>query len=147
MDWAADPAADNLSTVVRNLISLRSGVPALRAARFPEPGPAGSSEPVAGTGLGWFNPDGSPVTSQDWDNTEGRSFAVLFSGIAPAPSVLVMLNGYWEPITFTLPSPPSGTWTPNLDTSQEDGTPAARGPLGAGAPVIAGPRSIVIATG
>jgi glycogen operon protein len=147
MNWAADLAADNLSTVVRNLISLRSRVPALRAARFPEPGPAGSSEPVAGTGLGWFNPDGLPVTSQDWDNTEGRSFAVLFSGIAPALSVLVMFNAYWEPIAFTPPSPPSGTWALNLDTSQEDGTPAAGGPLRAGTPVIAGPRSVVIATG
>jgi isoamylase len=147
MDWAADPAADNLSTVVRNLISLRSGVPALRAARFPEPGPAGPGEPVAGTGLGWFNPDGLPVTSQDWDNAEGHSFAVLFSDIPPALSVLVMLNAYWEPIAFTPPSPPSGTWTLNLDTSREDGTPTAGGPLRAGAPVLAGPRSIVIATG
>jgi isoamylase len=147
VDWTADPSADNLSAVVRNLISLRSGAAALRAARFPEPGPAEPSEPVAGTGLGWFNPDGLPVTSQDWDNPEGHSFAVLFPDVPPAPSVLVMLNAYWEPVAFTLPSPPSGAWTLNLDTLQEDGTPASGEPLGAGASITVGPRSIVIATG
>ncbi len=147
MDWTASPSADNLSTVVRNLIALRASVKALRAARFPEPGPAGPSEPVADTGLAWFDPDGSLVASQDWDNAEGHSFAVVFADLPPALSVLVMLNAYWEPVTFTVPSAPSGTWTVTLDTLQEDGKPTAGAPLKAGAPITAGPRSMVIATG
>jgi isoamylase len=147
VDWTSDQAADNLSAVVRNLISLRSGVKALRAARFPEPGPVGPSEPVAGTGLRWFDPSGSPVASQDWDNADGHSFAVVFADAPPARSVLVMLNGYWEPVAFTVPAPPSGTWTVNVDTMQEDGTPPSAAPLGAGASVIVGPRAIAIASG
>jgi isoamylase len=147
VDWSADPAADDLSTVVRDLIALRARVGALRAARFPEPGPAEPSEPVADTGLGWFDPNGSPVASQDWDNAEGHSFAVVFAGAPPAPSVLVMINGYWEPVPFTVPSPPSGAWDVTLDTMQEDGASMTQAPLAAGARVAVGPRSVIIATG
>jgi isoamylase len=148
LDWTADPAADNLTTVARALISLRAGVPALRAARFPEPGPAGASEPVPDTGLAWFNPDGLAVSSQDWDNPSGHSFAVVFPDAPPAPAALILFNGYWNPLRFTVPSPPSGTWTLRVDTTQEDGTPAPGTPPAAeGASVTVGPRSVVIATG
>jgi pullulanase/glycogen debranching enzyme len=122
-------------------------VPALRAARFPEPGPPAADEPVPDTGLAWFNPDGSPATSQDWDNTQGHSFAVVFPGAPPAPSALVMINAYWNPLPFAVPSPPSGAWTVRADTTQRDGTPVPGTPLGAGALITVGPRSVVIATG
>ena len=147
VDWTADPLAESLSTVVRELISLRLGLEALRAPRFPEPAPAGPSEPVAETGLTWFNPDGSPVASQDWDNSQGHSFAVVFAGASPAPSVLVMLNAYWGSLPFAVPTPPAEAWTVRLDTMQEDGAPSADGPLAAGASFSVGPRAVVIATG
>jgi isoamylase len=147
VDWTADPAADDLTTVVRDLISLRTRVGALRAPRFPDPGPAQSGEPVPDTGLSWFDPDGVSVSGPDWDNPEGHSFAVVFAGAPPAPSVLVMFNAYWGPVTFAVPGAPAGAWTVTLDTTQEDGSPAAGAPLGAGASITAGPRSVVIATG
>jgi pullulanase/glycogen debranching enzyme len=133
--------------VVRALTALRAGTPALRAPRFPEPGPPGASEPVPGTGLAWFNPDGTYAAGQDWDNPQGHSFAVVFPGTGPAPSALVMFNAYWGELAFTVPAPPSGAWTVRLDTTQEDGTPAVARPLAAGAAVTVGPRSMVIATG
>jgi len=71
VDWSEDPSAANLTAAVRSLVSLRASVPALRAARFPEPAPPAADEPVADTGLAWFNPDGSPVTSQDWGQHRG----------------------------------------------------------------------------
>jgi isoamylase len=146
VDWTADESADNLTTVVRKLNSLRAGLKSLRAPRFPETGPVDPSEPVPDTGLEWFDPNGSPVASQDWDNAEGHSFAALFADTPPAVSALVMLNAYWEPVAFTLPSPPSGTWSVSVDTMQEDGTPRSADPLAAGASIMVGPRSIVIAT-
>jgi isoamylase len=147
VDWTFDPAAQNLSAVLRKLIALRARVRTLRAARFPEPGPAGPSEPVADTGLQWFDPDGSPVSSQDWDNPDGHSFAVVFPDASPALSVLAILNAYWEPVPFIVPNPPSGTWTLALDTMQEDGTPTTLAPLGPGASVTLAPRSTILATG
>ncbi len=146
VDWTEDPSADNLTTVVRSLLSLRADVPSLRAARFPEPGPPAADEPVADTGLAWLDPDGSPVGSQDWDNPQGHSFAVVFPDAPPALSALVMVNAYWNPLPFTVPDAPSGTWTVRADTSQEDITPAAGAPVGAGASITVGPRSVVIAT-
>ncbi|MDQ6806187.1 MAG: hypothetical protein M3065_14785, partial [Actinomycetota bacterium] len=131
MDWTADPAADDLTKVVRDLISLRTQVEALRAPRFPEPAPALAGEPVADTGLAWFDPDGAPVSGQDWDNPQGHSFAVVFPGEPSAPSVLVMSNAYWGPVDFSLPSAPAGAWTVVLDTTRENGAPAAGAPLGA----------------
>jgi glycogen operon protein len=147
LDWTADPSADNQSTVVRNLTSLRAKVKALRAARFPEPGPAEPSAPVADTGLGWFDPDGSPIASGDWDNTQGHSFAVVFDDSPPALSALVMINAFWEPLQFIVPNPPSVTWTVGLDTTQEDGSPTGETALKSGASIIVGPRAMVIATG
>ncbi|MBV9943039.1 MAG: hypothetical protein JO262_12990, partial [Solirubrobacterales bacterium] len=61
----------------------------------------------------------------------------------PALSVLVMFNAYWEPVQFTLPAPPGGSWTLALDTTQEDGSPAPGAPDGS---ITVGPRAIVIAT-
>jgi isoamylase len=140
VDWTPDAAADDLTAVLRRLIALRARAPALRAARFAEPGPPEPGSPVAETGLAWLNPDGSATTSRDWDNPEGHSFAVVLADTPPAASVLVMVNAYWGPVAFTLPP---GVWIPRVDTTREDGVPA---PLAAGAPIILGPRSMAIAT-
>jgi isoamylase len=103
---------------------------------------------VSGTGLAWFNPDGTPATSQDWDNPYGHSFAVMFPPSPPGPAVLALFNAYWGPVPYTLPVTPSGQqWAIVLDTTQEDGTPTTAAPLAAGATVPVGPRSVVIATG
>jgi glycogen operon protein len=143
LDWTPDPSAVALTKVVADLIALRARIPALRSARFPDPGPPAPDEPVADTGLRWFNPDGRAAGSGDWDNPDGHSFAVVFPDTPPAPNVLAIFNAYWGPLTFTLPSAPSGAWMVVLDTTEEDGTPTA----GAGATVTAGPRSVIIATG
>jgi glycogen operon protein len=147
LDWTDDTAANNMTAVVRALVALRNDIPALRAARFPEPGLADPSAPVPDAGLAWFNPDASPVASQDWDNPQGHSFTILFAGEPPASSALALINGFWEPLTFVLPSPPSGTWTARLDTTQEVGTTTTGTVLSSGPSVEVGPRAIVIATG
>ena len=145
VDWTADPTADQLTACVSRLISLRAGVDVLRAARFPEPGPADPSEPVPDTGLLWFAPSGTALTGGDWDNSWARSFAVVLADDPPAPSVLLMLNAYWDITTFTVPGPPAGAWKVAVDTMQEDGAPASAAPLAAGATLDVGPRAVVVA--
>jgi glycogen operon protein len=146
VNWDGGPGADNLTSVLCALTSLRAGVPTLRAARFPGPGPQRPSEPVAGTGLEWFDPDGSPAPPASWDRTWAHSFAVVFADALPAPSALVMLNAYWEDITFILPPSPSGTWTVRVDTTQEDGAPLSATPLPSGTSLSVGQRAVLIAT-
>ena len=100
---------------------------------------------MPGTGLHWSDPDGAPVTPTDWDAAWGHSFAVVFPGTLPAPSVLVMLNAYWDAVVFTLPGSPTGTWTVVLDTAPEDGVPVPTAPLAQGASLSLGGRSMVVA--
>jgi glycogen operon protein len=145
VDWAGTPLTANLTAFVRRLVSLRASTPTLRASRFPGPGPAGPSEPVAGTGMGWYNPDGSPATAQDWDNPWARSFAAVMPDDAPSPSVLVMLNAYWGPQDFVVPRAPSGAWTVEVDTTSEDGSPADVAKMSPGSSVTVGPRSVLVA--
>jgi len=145
VDWSADASADELTAAVSRLIGLRRAAPVLRAPRFPEPGAGDPSEPVAGTGLVWFDPDGQPVTGASWDDPQGRAFAVLFPATPPATSVLALLNAFWEPVPFQLPPAPSGTWTLAFDSTREDG--AGGGPAPAGGPLSVGGRSVIIATG
>jgi isoamylase len=159
VDWTPGPDADNLTTVTRALLALRREAAGLRTARFPDPGPATPDEPVPGTGLAWYDPDGAPVDGADWDNAEGHSFAVVFPGQPAGPAVLVLVNAYWESLPFRVPAPPPRTgtssslpspgagWTLRLDTTAEDGTPASPAALAAGASVTVGPRAVVIAVG
>jgi isoamylase len=147
VDWTAGPEADNLTKVVQRLTALRAAAPSLRAPRFPDPGTGDPSEPVAQTGMRWFNPDGSPVTGEDWDNPQGHSFAVLFPDEQPAASVLALFNAYWASLAFSVPSPPAGAWALAVDTTQEDGAPMVTSTLAAGEALTLGPRSVIIATG
>jgi glycogen operon protein len=115
----------------------------LRAPRFPEPAPARSDEPVADTGIAWFNPDGSPVSAADWDNPDGHSFTALIDGRSfdSSQSILLMMNAYWQDVAFTLPAASSGQWSVILDTSSEDGTPN----FTAQPTIQVGARSVVVA--
>jgi isoamylase len=142
LDWSADPAAEALTAFVARLIALRTATPALRTDRFVEPGVAGLAEPVAGTGLSWFNPDGTTIADPEWDDPTGHAFAVLFPAAAAGPSVLLALNAYWGPVQFTVA--PTGQWQVVLDTTNEDGLPS-QSPVGVST-LTAGPRSIVVLT-
>ncbi len=146
VDWTPGADATNLTQFLAGLIHLRRNTTTLRMSRFAEPGPQTASEPTATTGLGWFNPDGTACQSQDWDSPEGHSFTVVFPGTPPGVSVLSLVNAYWEPISFRLPTPLGGRWTIQLDTDAENGRPAVPS-IAAGATLQVAPRSIVIATG
>jgi glycogen operon protein len=144
VDWSESPTADNLTALVRTLTALRAQTPTLRARRFTTT-PARPDEPVGETGIEWFNPDGSPASEASWSNTQGHAFAALFPDTAPAPSVLAMLNAYYEPLPFI--PPPLRTWVLVLDTNQEDGHPATTEPLPQRAAITVAARSLIIATG
>jgi isoamylase len=146
VDWSYSADAQNLTAVLRKLIALRVRAKTLRAARFPDPGPTDPSEPVNGTGLEWFRPDAARMADQDWNYVDGHSFAVVFPDTPPAPSVLALFNAYWDELQFILPSSPSGMWTVNIDTAQEDGKPTTGERLKPGGAVDVSGRSVVIAT-
>lgn len=149
IDWTDDPAVEQLKGFLTTMTSLRREVAALRTARFPDPGPPDPSEPVAGTGLMWFNANGAAQQQGDWDNGLVHAFAVVFPAQAPPPalSAVVLLNAYWDQVVFTLPPPPAATaWMLRVDTTSENGKPATPSTVAGGATVAVGPRSMLIAT-
>jgi glycogen operon protein len=148
LDWTGAPAVEQLRAFVATMTSLRREVAALRTPRFPDPAPPDPSEPVADTGLLWFNPDGVAQQQGDWDNGLVHAFAVMFPAPPPAPSALVLLNAYWDQVVFTLPGPPSGAtaWEVRVDTTAEDGVSVSAAKVVGGATIPVGARSVVIAT-
>ena len=60
---------------------------------------------------------------------------------------LVLVNGWWEQLGFTIPGTRAGlTWHTAIDTG-DPAAPAAATPLTGGDQVTAGPRSIVVLRG
>jgi glycogen operon protein len=95
IDWRA--ADDDLAGFVAALCRLRRDVGVFRRARF-------ASEREAA----WLRPDGAPMTAADWGNPDTRAVALL------QPAALLLLNAWWEPLTFQLPD---GAWSVRLDTA------------------------------
>ena len=89
--------------------------------------------PLRGTGvsdIGWFKPDGEPMTDQDWTSTFARTLGVFLNGKAiPTPdhrgepivddSFYLLFNAHHEPIPFKLPTCPWGDrWEKVIDTNE-----------------------------
>ncbi len=81
--------------------------------------------------IGWFRPDGSQMTDEDWTKGYAKSIGMLLNGEAiPSPggrgerivddTFLVLLNAHYEPVKFLLPgSPWAKKWLPMMDTAAE----------------------------
>jgi isoamylase len=146
-DWSA--ADNDLLAFTQRLIALRKKHPVFRRRRF-------LTGPEA-AGLGWFAPPGTPMTAPDWADASALSLAIYLDG-SGYPDLaqdgtplldddfLVLVNAWWEPQEFVLPSTkPHAAWQIEIDTY-------ALGPVtGSGASdhvaddhVTVSPRSIVV---
>jgi glycogen operon protein len=63
------------------------------------------------------------MTPGDWQDGQARSLAAVLGDDA-----LLLVNGWWEPLDFTLPGDVAGgrPWTTAVDTAREDGAAAER---------------------
>ena len=145
LDWTDTGDTAALTAFTQALIALRSRAPVLRAARFPAPAqPPTPSEPTANTGLLWFNPDGTPMPQAGWDQWHSFAFTMLLQDTAPNPSVLVMFNAAWQDVSFTIPPPPTTSWTIAVDTADTGAPTLPRaGPITP--PITVTARSMIIA--
>jgi glycogen operon protein len=151
-DWTS--ADQEFLSFARQVVAIRRRHPVLRRRRF-----------VAGVAAGdiqWFTPVGSAMTGSDWNAGWTRSVVMYADGKLDPDrdeqgrpilddDLLLLINGWWEPLTFTLPDVGAPrTWERELDTF--DGTAAAghRRPAGgatqlqSGSGVSLGPRSLVL---
>ena len=123
-DWSS--VDTELLAFCRRLIRIRRLHPTFRRRRFFH------GRPVLGSNLddiGWFRPDGTPMTEADWRVGYARALSVFLNGgsiVSQGPriepvidrSYLVLFNASPEPLGFTVPAGLGGErWRVVIDTA------------------------------
>jgi len=145
-DWAGADTA--LLDYTRNLIAFRQAHPVFRRRRF-----------LTGTEaaeLQWFTPAGSPMDNADWADPGARAIAIFLDGSDDPDRAedgtplldddfLVLVNSWWEPLSFVLPSTrPGAEWHAAIDSYDPAAASAGAAGHGAGDKVTVGPRSVAV---
>jgi isoamylase len=126
IDWSLREENADLVALTANLAEFRRNHPVFRRRRWFQ------GRPIHGetvTDIGWFSPDGSDMSDEDWDSGFAKSIGVFLNGDAipdPDPrgekitddSFLVLFNAYHEELPFTIPNRDWGDhWVVVLDTA------------------------------
>jgi glycogen operon protein len=94
--------------------------------------------------LSWHGCDGAPP---NWGDPDARAVAFTLGGQGQDADIHVIMNMYWEPLSFVLPDLNGRVWRRAVDTSlpspDDIAEPGHETPVAAGA-YRAGPRSIAI---
>jgi isoamylase len=150
-DWSA--VDKNLLAFAREVVAIRRRHPVLRRRRY--------ATGALADDIAWYTSAGSPMTASDWGAGWTQSVVAYFDGARDADrddhgrpivddNLLMALNGWSEPVTFTIPTVAAGgVWILELDTFAGKARPIASAvgaaqALAVGAQVVVGPRSIVL---
>jgi len=118
VDW--DRVDVGLRSYVRWLLAFRRDHPVLRCAQWS----TGRHDARGVLDVGWYTPDGTPMSAEDWQAGYARSVAVLFDGRAhgrqpAADSVFIVCNADDGRLLYRLPPDAwPGLWRRVLDTSE-----------------------------
>ncbi len=147
-DWAHTD--DDLLAFTRSLIELRRRHPVLRRRRYLVGAEARELE--------WFTPSGTPMGDEQWADRQARALAIHLDGaddpdraddgsLLVDDDLLIFVNGWWEPLSFTVPTVGAvTTWTEELDSHDLSTAPSGRGHR-AGEAIVLGPQSVVVLRG
>jgi isoamylase len=119
LDWreADSDAGRAMTAFTARLIALRKHHPLLRDTHFLH----GENDVLAGVkDVGWFDERGEPLTSEVWQDPEGRALILRRAGAGADGNIevlLLMYNGAPDPLLFTLPAPRL-EWDVLLDTTE-----------------------------
>ena len=126
-EWNQDQTA--LYDFTRTLIELRKENPVFHRRRF------FNGQKVTEKSLGdilWLNPTGHEMTDEDWSDSNQRSIGMILNGEGmdeydergrriKDDIFLILLNGYWEGVDFTLPGVKEFTrWELLMDTHSSE---------------------------
>jgi glycogen operon protein len=128
-DWSLDEPREQLLEFTRKVIALRRLHPVFRRRQFL----SGTDE--EGTGLPdvwWFRPDGRRMTKRDWEAADAHVLGMFLNGEEIATpdqqgrpvvddSFLLLFNGHYEDVTFTLPGARFGERWECVLRTDEDG--------------------------
>ena len=122
LDW--DGADHALTDFVASAVRLRHEHPALRHARWFE---VAAPQGAATTGIRWRKPDGSALTTNDWDDPDERGLACLIevtdAAQPPTERWLLLFHPTGPARTFQLPP---GSWRRVLDSAAALALPLAQ---------------------
>jgi isoamylase len=105
VDWSLINGGDDLTKLVAALCRLRLSTRVLHRSRF-----------FAEGEILWLRPDGEQMTSGDWN----ESFAHAVAVTAPGGRFTLLVNAWWEPLSFHLPTEVRGESLFSLvDTARE----------------------------
>jgi glycogen operon protein len=126
-DWSLleDQAEQDMLEFTRRLIAFRLRHPVFRRRRWFHGRPIRGIEDI-----GWFRPDGSAMTDEDWDSGFAKSVAVFLNGdaiITPDDrgrkirddSFLLFFNAHHEPLRFSLPRGLGEPWQVIIDSGRQ----------------------------
>ncbi len=145
-DWS--DVDEGLLAFTRRLVAIRARHPVFRRRRF-----------LAGARPGdiaWVRPDGTPMADADWQSGWALSVAAFLEGQQFADrddsgrlliddDMLLLVNGWWEPLAFTLPPTDGAAWEVELDTHVDPtASPPSVAPLERGARLTVEARSLVV---
>jgi isoamylase len=146
-DWAGADAG--LREFTKRVIALRRAHPVFRRRRFLTGADAAE--------LGWYSCSGHPVTLPEWGDPLMHAVGVYLDGTdAPDEAedgtplldddFLILVNAYWEPVTFTIPPTREAaqTWFVELDSYDTAVSAARVFPRHTGDTAVVRPRSLTV---
>jgi glycogen operon protein len=148
-DWSS--VDQDMLAYAKRLVAFRREHPVFRRRKFLTG--AEASE------LAWFTPEGTVMNDGDWADGSARSLTVYLDGRDdPDPSpdgtpmvdddFLVFVNGWWEPLAFTVPAARAGqAWGPEIDSYEPSSVASGKKQLSSGDQITIGPRSILVLRG
>ncbi|OMC38186.1 glycogen debranching enzyme GlgX [Mycobacterium sp. GA-1841] len=150
IDWAS--ADTDLIEFTRSVSALRAAHPVFRRRRFFDGRPVREAGAAVLPDIAWFAPDGSDMTTEDWETGYAKSVAVYLNGQGIADldmrgqrvvddSFLLCFNAHHEPIEFALPPAQfAARWVPAISTSAN----SSADPIAAGDTVSVDARAVLV---
>ncbi|MCW0377960.1 Glycogen operon protein GlgX [Xanthomonas sacchari] len=127
LNWEAGPRAHQLSAFVSRLTHLRAHYPLLHRARFFD---GVYDEELGIKDVTWLAPDGEEMTETSWHDPHARALMMRLDGRAPSSglrqaasnvTLLMIVNGAIEDVSFTLPLVEGEHWRVLIDTAERNG--------------------------
>jgi isoamylase len=132
VDWKLKDQNESLVRFVQKLTWMRHKYPILRRSRFLT---GEHNKELDVKDVTWINASGAEMQDENWSDEGMRCFGMIMDGRAQPTGVrqrgteatmLLVLNGHFDLVEFTLPTVSGGnTWTRLIDTNLPDdkGTP------------------------
>ena len=143
VDWTGVESNEDVLRFLRRMIAFRKAHPALSRPCFY----TGQTNERGMADIVWH---GTRLNSPGFDSPDGRALACTIAGFGGDADLHVMMNMFWEPLTFDVPVDPRRSWRRAIDTFAErpaDTTNAGEETPVVGATCTVQARSIVVLLG